>query len=364
MTEVEVEFMYDGTVIVIQCGDSSLMKDVCQLFAKKADIDIKSVFFIYGGNQLDQEKSFITQANSSDKERKRMTIIVTPSLPEEEDTSKIKAKQVICPTCGENARITINNFKVNLFACKNGHEINNLFLNEYVLTPEIDQSKIKCGDCKECDKGKAFNNQFFSCLSCKKNLCPLCNSKHDKSHKIINYDDKNFICDIHNELFNSFCETCQKDICLLCETDHNGHDIIYYSKIIVNKDKKLNQLKYLRKGIDILQKDVNDIINHLNKFVEYMNILYNINLNIVNNFDIKKRNYILLKNVDDLNIETYCSYINPIINNESINYKFEKMMNIYNDMINKNYYDKYDENSLIDTILEKINKKRNIEKII
>ena len=306
---VEVEFMYDGTSLVIQCEETSLLKDICQQFAIKAGIDSKSSCYIYGGNQLDENKSFITQANSFDKERKRMTIIVAPTVPKEVNSSKVKAKQVICPTCGENSRISIENFKVNIFSCKNGHKFNDLFLNEYVLTPEIDQSKIKCDNCKENDKGKTFNNQFFICLNCKMNLCPLCDSSHDKSHNIINYDDKNFICDIHNELFNSYCETCQKDICLLCETEHKEHDIIYYSKIMSNKDTKLNELKELRKGIDKLQKDVNDIINRLNKFVEYMNILYNININIVNNFEIKKRNYNILKNLDDIDIDPVKSKI-------------------------------------------------------
>ena len=87
---------------------------------------------------------------------------------------------------------------------------------------------------------------------------------------------------IHNELFNSYCKNCKKDICLLCESEHGGHNIIYYSKIITNKEDKLKELEKLRKNLDKLQKDVNDIINSLNKFFEYMNILYNININIVN----------------------------------------------------------------------------------
>ena len=201
---VEIEFIYDGTNMIIQCEETTIINKVCQQFATKSGIDIKSVYFLYSGNKIEDKKSFSTLANSFDKERKRMSVIVTPSNFQEEKTSKVKVKQVICPICGENSRIKIENYKVNLFMCKNGHESKNLFLNEYVLAPELDQSKIKCDKCKINDKGNTFNNQFFICLNCKLNLCPLCNSSHDKSHNIINYDDKNYICNIHNELFNSY----------------------------------------------------------------------------------------------------------------------------------------------------------------
>ena len=43
-------------------------------------------------------------------------------------------------------------------------------------------------------KSNTFNNEFFICNECKMNLCPLCKSAHDKSSFIINYNDKNYIC--------------------------------------------------------------------------------------------------------------------------------------------------------------------------
>ena len=44
------------------------------------------------------------------------------------------------------------------------------------------------------------------------NLCPLCKSNHDKDHKIINYEQKYFICEEHNKEYNSYCEACKKDL--------------------------------------------------------------------------------------------------------------------------------------------------------
>ena len=58
----------------------------------------------------------------------------------------IKSKEIICPKCKENILIKINEYKINLFNCKNNHNIDNILLNEY--ENNIDISKIICDKCK------------------------------------------------------------------------------------------------------------------------------------------------------------------------------------------------------------------------
>ena len=58
------------------------------------------------------------------------------------------------------------------------------------------------------------------------NLCPICKINHDNNHKIINYNDKEFKCGIHNENNISYSNKCNKNICMSCENDHNEHLII------------------------------------------------------------------------------------------------------------------------------------------
>ena len=58
----------------------------------------------------------------------------------------IKSKEIICPKCNENILIKIDNYKINLFNCKNNHNIDNILLNEY--ENNIDISKIICDKCK------------------------------------------------------------------------------------------------------------------------------------------------------------------------------------------------------------------------
>ena len=98
----------------------------------------------------------------------------------------------------------------------------------------IDEKKIICQNCNNSNKNESYQNTFFRCLSCKINLCPLCRSSHDKTHSIIDYEQKNYICDLHYEGYSSYCKDCKKDICLICEKNHDKHKIISYGKMLPN----------------------------------------------------------------------------------------------------------------------------------
>ena len=43
----------------------------------------------------------------------------------------IKSNEIICPTCKENIFINLNDYKINLFNCKNKHNIRNILLKSY-----------------------------------------------------------------------------------------------------------------------------------------------------------------------------------------------------------------------------------------
>ena len=45
-----VIFTFDGREIAIQCSNDDKMRDVCQKFAVKAETNINSLIFLYGGN--------------------------------------------------------------------------------------------------------------------------------------------------------------------------------------------------------------------------------------------------------------------------------------------------------------------------
>ena len=156
---------------------------------------------------------------------------------------------------------------------------------------KIDDSTIKCDKCDQYNKANTYNNLFFRCLSCNSNLCPLCKSIHDKSHNIIDYDQINFVCNLHNEQYNAYCKNCKKDICLICEKEHTEHYKIFYDSIIPDKKDLEDGVNNLKKSIEKLKEKINIIIKKLNEIMKNMdayNIIYN---DIINNYNNKKRNY-------------------------------------------------------------------------
>ena len=172
------------------------------------------------------------QANDLDKNRRKMNILVTKNNKDQTKKKPILSKDIICPQCKQNILIEIKNFKINLSGCKCNHSYNDILLYSFEETQKIDLCEIICEICNQNNKGNTHNNEFFICNTCNKNICPLCKSIHDKKHKIINYEDKNYICKKHNDSFIKYCKTCNENIAL-------------FVKIIIKLMKFLNQVKYL-----------------------------------------------------------------------------------------------------------------------
>ena len=331
-----VNFAFNGQTITVQCKKNEKMKEICQKFGAKTGIDINKYYYLNGGKLINLESNF--EDITGEINGKNILVIdkLDSNINKEDDfKSLVKSKDVICPKCQENCILYIKNYKIKLADCKNGHRTNNIFLDEYYNTQFINESNIKCGgnNCKN-SKSEAFNGKFYKCYNCKINLCPLCYSKHDKKHKLINYDKKNYICEKHNELFISYCENCKINLCMQCEMEHNNHNQIPYKNVIPNKDEVEIKIKDFKNKIDKMSKNIENIINMLNKVKNHMNLLYNINYDILNNYEIENRNYELFKNLIAINNIDFKN-IDEIINNNDTFIKFKNILNIYNQMITK-----------------------------
>ena len=330
---IQIDFLYESQTTSIQSIKSAKMKDIIQKFEFKAQLENKSIIYLYNGAIIDEEKK--VEELIGNNNLNIIKIVANSNSKDEFNTNKskfIKTKYIKCPECHENIRIKVNDFKIKLFDCKNKHIINDIFLDEFENTQKVDISKIVCQICNE-SKSNTFNNQFYICCTCKMNLCPLCKSNHDTNHDIINDEQKDYICEIHNEKYIKYCNDCKTNICLLCANDHMDHDIILYESIIPNINKLKNEIIKLKNSIDILKSDINIIINKLNKVMENIDIYYNICNNILKNYEIKNRNYEILQNVNEID-DTIINEINKIIKENNSIKKMESILNIYKRMKN------------------------------
>ena len=324
-----------STKTIIQCSKSEKLRDICTKFATKVQKDINTLYFIYNGNQLNMELTFNQQANQIDLERKEMSVLVNENTNTMLNESATKSKEIICPKCGEICLINFKNYKINLFECKNSHETNNILLNHYNNTQIIYENNIICDICNKYNKSITYNKQFFKCLTCNKNLCPICKSNHNSKHKIIDYDNKNYICEIHNDSFYTYCKDCKKNLCIKCKSKHNDkHTVINYENILPDDDEIKEKMEDFRKKIDKLNEDINKIIKILKEISENMETYYNINNNLLDTYELSKRNYHILENINFIKNNIIVNDIDEIINNNDITKKFISLINVYKKLIN------------------------------
>ena len=75
----EAIFNYEGYNTTIQCKINNKMKEIIGNFLNKMQENGDNFFYLYNGNEINKELSFIEQANDLDKNRKKMNIIVNKS---------------------------------------------------------------------------------------------------------------------------------------------------------------------------------------------------------------------------------------------------------------------------------------------
>jgi Ca2+-binding EF-hand superfamily protein len=169
-------------------------------------------------------------------------------------------------------------------------------------------------------------------------MCPLCNSIHDKNHKIIDYDKKNYICKIHKDSYISYCEKCKINLCFQCEELHKSHQIISFRSIFPNINEIKEEIKKFKSLIDNFKNKIKQIISILNKTIFCIENYYNINYSIINNFEIQEKNYQVLQNINEVNKNIKTSKNNIILNEEDICNTFKYIFQIYNQMVKKDFF--------------------------
>ena len=326
-----VIFIYKGKQIEIPCITSEKLSLICERFITKMQLDLsKNYYYLYGGNIINKDLNLEEQANNEDKREKRMNIVVYDEMKTIINDNIKETKEIICPQCKENILIKIDEYRISMYNCKNNHNIENKSIKEFDKLLKLDESKIICEICKINNKNKTYNNVMNFCLACKKIICPLCKSKHDNKHIIIKYEDRNIVCNKHNEKYVKYCKQCNENICMQCTKEHKTHKGIYYGDIMDNIDNNNEYKRY----IDMLINNIDEIIKKLEEIKENMILYYNTSNNIINN---KNINYEILQNIKEFNNynNKIIEDIKEIISENNINNEFNKIMKIYEKINNK-----------------------------
>jgi surface protein len=144
---------------------------------------------------------------------------------------------------------------------------------------------------------------------------------------------KNYICDIHNEKFNSFCNKCKKNICSKCEDSHkNENDIIYFKDLMKNEGQ--NKDYELKCKVDLLSNDIKEIIEKLNKLMidikNYSQLYYDFS----NNYKLRDVNYQSLKNIIEFSkySKKIKDEINKVINEAQDDKKIINLINLHSNL--------------------------------
>ena len=321
MSNVIINFIYKDKIIKIIGNKDDYMKIVFKKCLTKLEKNSSDIYFSYNGIILEED----SKLNEIMNENNEILIEVNEESSNDNDIEKeilIQSKEVICPECGEESIIELNDYKITLSNCINNHYLSNILINEYIDYQKIDESKIICHNCSKI-KSNIYNNQLYKC--CKK-------------HLIIDYELKNYLCNIHGERYISYCKKCNKNLCDLCEIGHNKEHNIISHKDILKKDDYMDTLNNLRNKINDLKNDIDQLIKRLNKIEDNFELYYNISNDFISNYNIKKKNYQILMNLNNIICfnNNIIRDIDKIVNEEKVEKKFKYLEEIYKNMEIKN----------------------------
>ena len=163
MVELIFDYNHVQTMILANLNDSFNL--IIQKYANKTQLNVNNLQFLSNGQIISNNEKIKNIMNQTEKSINRKIILVLSinSSINNDNTNMIKSKDIICPTCKEICKYDIKDYKIKLYACKNGHIINNIKLDEFNDKQNIDISTIKCDICKNISKLNTFNNEFYIC---------------------------------------------------------------------------------------------------------------------------------------------------------------------------------------------------------
>jgi len=205
----------DKQKTVIECSCENYIDEISDKITKKLNIKKNEMIFFYRGKRITQNNKINKFINKDDLIKNRLNIFgfkIKHISKEKLFYNKNRFKEIICPECGEICKIKFDDYKIILYECRNNHKLRNVELENFFETQSIGRSKIKCDNCNNFAKTIEYD-ELYNCLKCNKYLCIFCKEIHNNKHIIIKCEEKNYICNMHNERYNSYCYKCHQNLC-------------------------------------------------------------------------------------------------------------------------------------------------------
>ena len=320
MSEIKVNFIFNNQITELNFNKNDLVQNILLSFATKINRKFEDFNFLYSGEKLsNNENKTLYDLNQTDNVIKISVYEKNKSndnsegkiLPE--NISLKVSDHIICPRCKFMSEIGINNFKIYLTNCNNNHSMPGLYMNDFITTQYIDESRIICQECKKSQKefllpDEINSNQLLMC-SCGTPICQSCFQIHkdktpNKNHNSIPYKNKDYFCFDHNIIYSAYCQNCKKNICNKCEESHDKHQIDLFKKILP-KDNYIQQIKIMNEEliskVKKFNNELNELINLLNSISTNiqndLKIFLQIANKVINDYNLDKKNYQVIQNM-------------------------------------------------------------------
>ena len=387
--KTKVNFIFKDKKSEFEFNKDDLISNILSSFANKINRDINDFNYLYNGEKIiNYEYKKLSELNDTDD-------IINISVYEKNDLNEnsienekniqesVKLKisdHIICPRCKKMSEIDINNFKICIKNCDNNHSMPGLYLNDFINTQYIDESRIICHECKKSEKelispNKKDSLKLLQC-SCGIIICQSCFPKHKetqekqenggKKHYSVEYQDKDYFCFEHNTMFIAFCHKCKKNICNKCEGEHNKHRIEIYKKIspneaFIQKIKIMNEefVKKVKKFNNELNELIILINNISNNIQNDLKIFLQISNKIINDYNLTKKNYQTISNVkvifNNMSDSQIFKYVDSFLSDSNSNSRIKIILDIYNKMYIESYNNLFEEKEFQPENQNKIN---------
>ena len=287
MSKAKAIFTLDCVDLTVLCKTDDKMRDICQKFSTKINKDMNYFLFLYGGNLVNFELSFNSQASKIDRNKKEMKILVYNN----------EYEFFICPKCGEKIKL-------------NKEKIGELILSNKEIIETINGIKLQIENLIKIYQNNSMNIQLKNINKMLNMINEDINKNNNKIKNLINDFSNHNNKNINNKHNNDNNKSINNNI-------NDNNNVKNIGDIKGEKNNKLNSNNNNENNINNISLNINNIKGRNHSFNKKNNLLKNIK-----STDIFENLFSCLNEKVKLETIKYNKDLQNSINIKLINYKF------------------------------------------